>query len=56
MSKGSSVSLSITEAPPRQQRFPRLVRVFLGRGLVIFGLVFVLLFLAMAAFAPLSPL
>jgi peptide/nickel transport system permease protein len=49
----SIASTNVTEAPPRISGFRRLTRVFLGRGLVIFGMIVVLLFLIMALFAPL---
>ena len=42
-----------SEAPPRVNELKRFVRVFMGRGLVVFGLVVIIIFLIMAIFAPL---
>ena len=50
MAQGIGVS-SEKEAPPRINELRRFFRVFLGRGLVVFGLVIVLIFLILAAFA-----
>ena len=50
MAQGIGIS-SINEAPPRVNELRRFVRVFLGRGLVVFGLVVVLAFLILAIFA-----
>jgi peptide/nickel transport system permease protein len=41
-----------TEIPPRVNEFRRSVRVFLGRGLVTFGMAVVVAFLLTAAFSP----
>ncbi len=41
------------EAPPRVNEARRFLKVFLGRGLVVFGLIIVVLFLITAAFGPL---
>ena len=42
---------SVNEAPPRVNELRRFFRVFLGRGLVVFGLIVVLIFLILAIFA-----
>ena len=42
---------SENEAPPRINELRRFFRVFLGRGLVVFGMVVVLIFLVLAIFA-----
>jgi len=42
---------SANEAPPRVNELRRFFRVFLGRGLVVFGLVVTLIFLVLAIFA-----
>ena len=44
---------SQTEMTPRKSEARRFIRVFLSRGLVVFGLVIILLFLITAAFGPL---
>jgi peptide/nickel transport system permease protein len=44
---------SENEAPPRVSELRRFIKVFLGRGLVVFGLIVVLIFLILAIFAPL---
>jgi ABC-type dipeptide/oligopeptide/nickel transport system permease subunit len=51
MTEGTIIS-SINEAPPRVNELKRFFRVFLGRGLVVFGLVVILGFLIIAIFAP----
>ncbi|OGN99294.1 MAG: ABC transporter permease [Chloroflexi bacterium RBG_13_51_18] len=43
---------SVNEAPPHVNELRRFFRVFLGRGLVMFGLVVTLIFLVLAIFAP----
>jgi peptide/nickel transport system permease protein len=50
MAEGIRIS-SVNEAPPRINELRRFFRVFLGRGLVVFGLVIVLVFLVLAIFA-----
>jgi peptide/nickel transport system permease protein len=50
MAEGIGIS-SVNEAPPRVRELRRFFRVFLGRGLVVFGLVVVLIFLTLAIFA-----
>ncbi|MBN1188838.1 MAG: ABC transporter permease [Dehalococcoidales bacterium] len=53
------MSMSVTgvttaaQLPPRVNEFKRFRRVFLGRGVVVFGLVVILFFIVVAAFAPL---
>ena len=42
---------SVNEAPPKINELKRFFRVFLGRGLVIFGLVIIVVFLVLAGFA-----
>jgi peptide/nickel transport system permease protein len=44
---------TIYEAPPRVGEARRFLRVFLNRGLVIFGMVFLLIFIVTAIFGPL---
>jgi len=51
MAEGIGIS-SVNEAPPRVNELRRFFRVFLGRGLVVFGLVVTLIFLIVAIFAP----
>jgi len=41
------------EAPPKTNELQRFFRVFLGRGLVVFGLVIIIAFMILAIFAPL---
>jgi peptide/nickel transport system permease protein len=43
----------ITETPPHISETRRFLKIFLGRGLVIFGMVIVLIFVITAAFGPL---
>lgn len=43
---------SALEAPPRVSEWRRFSRVFLGRGLVIFGMVVIVVFIILAIFAP----
>jgi peptide/nickel transport system permease protein len=43
---------TVNEAPPRVNELKRFIRVFMGRGLVVFGLVVILGFLVIAIFAP----
>ena len=50
MAKGIRIS-SENEAPPRVNELRRFFKVFLGRGLVVFGLVFIIIFLILAIFA-----
>lgn len=50
MAKEIGIS-SENEAPPRVNELRRFFRVFLGRGLVVFGLVIVLIFVVLAIFA-----
>ncbi|OGO00764.1 MAG: ABC transporter permease [Chloroflexi bacterium RBG_13_52_12] len=47
-----NTTISLIEAPPRVSEFRRVVRVFFSRGVVVFGLVIVIVFLLTAAFAP----
>jgi len=51
MAEGIGIS-SVNEAPPRVNELRRFFRVFLGRGLVVFGMVVTLMFLIVAIFAP----
>ena len=50
MAEGIVLS-SENEAPPRVNELKRFFKVFLGRGLVVFGLIVVLIFLILAIFA-----
>jgi hypothetical protein len=43
---------SINEAPPRTNELKRFFKVFLGRGLVVFGLFIIVLFVVTAIFSP----
>jgi peptide/nickel transport system permease protein len=52
MTEENNAPASLTEIPPRVNEFRRFYRVFLGRGLVAFGGVIIVLFLLTAAFAP----
>ena len=51
MAEGTGIS-SVNEAPPRVNELRRFFRVFLGRGLVVFGMVVILAFVIIAIFAP----
>jgi peptide/nickel transport system permease protein len=53
MSGNVNVELSAAQAPPRVNELKRFVRVFMGRGVVVFGMVVILAFVLMAIFAPL---
>ena len=53
MSSNVNIELPIAQAPPRVNELKRFVRVFLGRGVVVFGMVVILLFILIAIFAPL---
>jgi peptide/nickel transport system permease protein len=52
MSEENTAPPGHIEMPPRVNEFRRFYRVFLNRGLVVFGLVFVVAFLLTAAFSP----
>ena len=43
---------TVSEMPPRRNEFRRFTRVFLSRKLVLIGMVIIIVFLIMAAFAP----
>jgi peptide/nickel transport system permease protein len=47
------LNTTIAEAPPRVNGWQRFRKVFLGRGLVVFGIVVILIFIIVAIFAPL---
>lgn len=51
MAEGIGAS-SVNEAPPRVNELMRFLRVFLGRGLVVFGTIVILVFVILAIFAP----
>jgi peptide/nickel transport system permease protein len=53
MSSNANVELSTAQMPPRVNELKRFVRVFLGRGVVVFGMVIILVFVLIAVFAPL---
>ncbi len=53
MSKEITLPTGISEAPPQISESRRFIRVFLNRGVVVFGIVIIILFLVTAAFAPL---
>ncbi|MGD9143637.1 MAG: ABC transporter permease [Dehalococcoidia bacterium] len=48
-----TINAETLEMPPRVGEFRRSLRIFMGRGIVIFGLVIIVIFLITAAFAPL---
>jgi peptide/nickel transport system permease protein len=52
MTENERVLTGVSEAPPRVNEFRRFMRVFLGRGVVKFGAVIILIFFICAAFAP----
>jgi peptide/nickel transport system permease protein len=52
MSENQQVVDTLNEMPPRTSEFRRFMRVFLGRKLVLVGVVIIILFLIIAAFAP----
>lgn len=51
MAEGIGFS-SVSEAPPRVNELRRFFRIFMSRGLVVFGLVVIIAFLVIAIFAP----
>ncbi len=53
MASEVAVSSALSEAPPRVSEWHRFRRVFLGRGVVRFGLVVIIIFILVAIFAPL---
>lgn len=53
MTKTENVLNSVDEIPPRVSEFRRFIRVFLGRKIVLVGLIIVVIFLFIAATAPL---
>lgn len=56
VTEDQTIPIDFTEAPPRVSEFRRIMKVFLGRKIVIFGLVIILGFIIVAIFAPiLSP-
>jgi len=50
--ENTSVVINETQSPPRTNEFKRFIKVFFGRGLVIFGTIIILLFLIASAFGP----
>jgi peptide/nickel transport system permease protein len=52
MSSESAFNGTVAAAPPRVNEFKRFRRVFLGRGVVVFGLIVILFFMIVAIFAP----
>jgi peptide/nickel transport system permease protein len=52
MSQNEHILTGASEAPPRINEFRRFMRVFLGRKVVLFGMIVIILFLICAAFAP----
>jgi peptide/nickel transport system permease protein len=52
MPEMSTILNEFTEAPPRVNEFRRIIRVFLSRKLVLFGLVVILMTIVIAIFAP----
>ena len=52
MSEKKSKDIGMQEIAPRVSEFKRFRRVFLNRGLVVFGMVIILIFLIVAIFAP----
>lgn len=53
MSQERTMPADFTETPPRSSEFRRIFRVFLGRKVVVFGIIVVLAFVITAVFAPL---
>jgi len=53
MTGNMAVENVATQLPPRVNEFKRFRRVFLGRGVVVFGLIVLLFFIIIAVFAPL---
>jgi peptide/nickel transport system permease protein len=53
MSSEATKSIDITEIAPRVSEFRRMRRVFLSRGLVVFGMIVILVLIIIAIFAPL---
>lgn len=53
MSRTSTQNTVLQEMAPRGSEFSRFRRVFLSRGLVVFGMVIILIFVIVAIFAPL---
>jgi peptide/nickel transport system permease protein len=52
MVENQQVPNSINEIPPRVNEFRRFTRAFLGRKVVLFGLIVIVIFIFMAVFAP----
>jgi peptide/nickel transport system permease protein len=52
MSKKKLIGIGTQEIAPRVSEFKRFRRVFLSRGLVVFGVVIILIFIIVAIFAP----
>jgi peptide/nickel transport system permease protein len=52
MSNQIALSIDTGDSPPRVNEFKRFRRVFLGRGVVVFGLVVIVAFIILAIFAP----
>jgi peptide/nickel transport system permease protein len=52
MGQENTLNATISEAPPRVNELRRFFKVFLGRGLVVFGLVIIVAFFITAIFAP----
>jgi peptide/nickel transport system permease protein len=52
MSEKTVESLVFSEAPPQISEFRRFLRVFMGRKVVLFGLVIIVIFIIVAIFAP----
>ncbi len=52
MQEEKTLNTQFAEAPPRVNELRRFFKVFLGRGLVVFGLVVIVAFLVLAIFAP----
>lgn len=52
MTDENTIDSPLDEAPLRTNELKRFFRVFLGRGLVVFGMVVILVFLILAIFAP----
>jgi peptide/nickel transport system permease protein len=53
MSEAGTLHTSTAETPPRAKEWRRLLRVFFSRGVVVFGLITVVIFILVAIFAPL---
>jgi peptide/nickel transport system permease protein len=52
MQQDNTQNILVNEVPPRTSELRRFFRVFMGRGLVVFGLVIIIVFVVAAIFSP----